>query len=310
MNEGTIKRLATVLVVVVIAWAALAGVGHLRADKATRFSLPHVDSAAVDTIVIARHGDSATLVRNAHGWTMNGHPTDSARLHDLLAGFVDTTDWGELVAESPSSYARLGVDADSGRRVRIVARGKSPVIFTSGKRTTDWSGLYVRTGNDSSVYALHSSLLGEALTRSADDWRDKRIARVQPDSVAGADIERGARGVTLKRNGGKWSLGGGPADSSAVARMLELYQSFDAMGFATDAQADSVRKAKQLARVRLRSKSGSALLAVTFDSLPSGAWVRADSGGPVYKIDAYQLAQLAPPESTFKVKKKAATKSK
>ncbi|MFI5232452.1 MAG: DUF4340 domain-containing protein [Gemmatimonadales bacterium] len=310
MNEGTIKRLVAVLAVAVIAWGALAGVGHLRADKETRFSLPRVDSAAVDTIVIARHGDSATLARNVHRWTMNGHPADSSHVHDLLAGLVDSTQWGELVAQSPSSYARLGVDADSGRRVRIVAHGKPPVDFTSGKRTTDWSGLYVRRGSDSAVYALHSSLLGEALTRGADDWRDKRIARVTPESVGSADVQRGAHSVALRKNGGKWSLGSGFADSAAVARTLELYQSFDATGFATDAQADSVRKAKPFARVKLRAKSGAALLDVTFDSSAAGAWVRADSGGPVYKIDSYQLAQLAPPESTFKRRKPAAKPKK
>ena len=303
MTDRMLKRLAGVVGIALVAWAALAGAGHLRTDRATRISLPHLDSAAIDTVVIARRGDTATLARAAHHWTMNGHPADSSHVRDLLAGFVDSTDWGELVAESPASYARLGVDADSGRHVRVVSRGGKVLDLTGGKRTSDWSGLYVRRRGDSAVYALHSSQLGEALTRSADDWRDKRIARVNPDSVASATIARGARSVTLRKDAGKWSLGAAPADSSAVARTLELYRSFDATGFATDAQADSLRKERQFARVRLRSKAGSSLLDITFDSTRSGAWARADSGGPVFKIDSYQLAQLAPPESTFKVKK-------
>jgi len=303
MSDSTIKRLMMALAIAVVAWGAFAGVSRLRADRVTRFALPRVDSGAVDTIVLARRGDTATLARGAHQWTVNGHSADSAHIHDLLAGLVDSATWGELIAESPSSYARLGVDADSGRRVRIVMRGKPAVAFTSGKRTSDWSGLYVRHGADSAVYALHSSVLGEALTRGTDDWRDKRIAQVNPDSVASAEIDRAARTALLKKAGGKWSLGGGPADSAAVGRMLELYRNFDASGFAGGAQADSIRTARQLARVRLRSKSGASMLDVIFDSTKSGAWARADSGGPVFKIDAYQLAKLAPPESTFKAQK-------
>lgn len=305
MNEATIKRLAGVLVVALVLWGALAGAGRLREDRATRFSLPRLDSAAIDTVVLARRGDTATLARAAHRWTVNGHPADSAHVHDLLGGFADSTAWGELVAQSTASYARLGVDADSGRHVRVVSHGKQALDFTSGKRTTDWSGLYVRRAGDGAVYALHSAVLGEALTRSPDDWRDKRIARVNPDSVTSADIERGARHIVLRKDAGKWSLGTAPADSSAVARTLELYRSLDASGFATDSQADSLRNAKRFARVQLRSKSGSLLLDIGFDSTASGAWARADSGGPVFKIDSYQLAQLAPAESTFKVKKVA-----
>ena len=304
MSDSTIKRLMMALAIAVVAWGAFAGVSHLRADRVTRFALPRVDSGAVDTVVLARRGDTATLARSAHKWTMNGHAADSAHVHDLLAGLVDSASWGELVAESPSSYSRLGVDADSGRRVRIAMHGKPAVTFTSGKRTTDWSGLYVRQGTDSAVYALHSSLLGEALTRGTDDWRDKRIARINPDSVGSAEIERGAHTASLRKTGSKWSLGGAAADSAAVSRLLEEYRSFDASGFASDAQADSLHTARQLARVRLKSKSGASMLDLVLDSTKSGAWARADSGGPVFKIDAYRLAQLAPAESTFKAQKR------
>lgn len=311
MSDSTIKRLMMALAIAVVAWGAFAGVSRLRADRVTRFALPRVDSGAVDTVVLARRGDTATLARSAHEWTMNGHAADSAHVHDLLAGLVDSASWGELVAESPSSYSRLGVDADSGRRVRIAMHGKPAVTFTSGKRTADWSGLYVRQGTDSAVYALHSSLLGEALTRSADDWRDKRIARVNPDSVASMVISRGGETATLEKGAGTWRLGGAPADSTTVARTLEMYRIFDATGFASDAQADSLRTARQLARVRLKSKSGASMLDLVLDSTKSGAWARADSGGPVFKIDAYQLAQLAPAESTFKTKvKKTGSKAK
>lgn len=304
MKEITIKRLAGVLLGALIVWGVLAGAGRLREDRAPRFSLPHVDSAAIDTIALERRGDTATLARHAHVWRVNGFPVDNEHVHDLLRGLVDSAEWGELVAENPSSYARLGVGADSGLRLRVVSHGKQVVDVTSGKRTTDWTGIYLRRNGDSAVYALHSALLGEALTRPADDWRDKRIARINPDSVATVDVQRGARRTMLQRAGVKWTVEAEPADSAAVAGMLDLYKTFDATGFASAAQADSLRPANRVAAVRLRSKSGALLLGIRFDSTAGGGWARADSGGPVFKIDPYQLAHLAPAESTFKTRKK------
>lgn len=304
MKETTLKRLAGVLVGALIVWVVLAAAGRLHEDRATRFSLPHVDSATIDTIVLARRGDTATLARNARMWRVNGYPADSAHVHDLLSGLADTSGWGELVAQSPSSYGRLGVGPDSGRRLRVVGHGKQLVDVTSGRRTSDWSGIYLRRHGDSAVYALHSALLGEALTRPADDWRDKQIARVTPDSVASAELQRGGKRLTLRREGARWNIQSAPADSAAVAAMLDLYRNFDATGFADAAQADSLHNARPLGSVQLRSKSGSLLLGMRFDSTAAGGWVRADSGGPEFKVDAYQLAHLVPPESTFTARAK------
>ena len=310
MSQTSIRRLAGVLVAALVVWGALAASTRLREDRASRFTLARVDTASIDTIALERRGDTAVLTRAPHGWMVNGHAADSAHTHDLLTGLADTADWGELIAERPSSYARLGVDADSGRHVRVVGHGRQLLEFTSGKRTADWSGVYLRRGGDSAVYGLHSGPLGELLTFTADDWRDKRIARVVPESVATAEIQRGGRRVSLRRAGTRWTFGGSPADSSAVATTLGLYRTLDASGFANAAQADSLRGAKPVATVHLRSKTGALLLGLAFDSTAGGAWARADSGGPVFKVDPYQLAHLAPPESTLSVKKTKTKTSK
>jgi hypothetical protein len=56
--------------------------------------------------------------------------------------------------------------------------------------------------------------------------------------------------------------------------------------------------------VRLLGAAGTPLVALAFHSAKSGFWVRADSGGTIYRLEAYSADQLTPPDSTFRPKKK------
>ena len=75
----------------------------------------------------------------------------------LLSGLADTARQTEMVAETKASHARLGVDADSGRRVRVV----------------------IRRPDGDVAYSLRGSL-ALTLDRSADDWRDERVVITEP----------------------------------------------------------------------------------------------------------------------------------
>ncbi|HTR77959.1 MAG TPA: DUF4340 domain-containing protein, partial [Gemmatimonadaceae bacterium] len=289
-----------------VLWAVLALTRHVRADTASRFTLPRVDTAAIDTITLQKPGDSVTLARAARGrWTVNAHPADSARVSDLLRVLADTSSWGELAAESRQSYAGLGVGSDSGQRVRVMSHGKVLLDITTGKRTSDAKGIYLRRGTDSAVYALHGANVGDPFSRTVDDWRDKRIASIAPDSVVTAEVHRGSASYTVRRAKAGWTIDAGPAaDSSSVANWLVSFQNLSASGFATPAQADSAHFGKPRAAITIRGKGTVPLLSLAFDSTAGGVWARADSGGPVYRVDTWQLGQLVPAESTLKAKRK------
>ena len=306
MSETAIKRLGLALLLALALWGLLALISRAREDRVSRIHLARVDTAAVDTVTLGRKADSLVLARGAAGaWSVNGHAADTARVHEFLRALDDSAVWGEVAAESRASHGRLGVDADSGRQVRVRGHGRALLDLTVGKRTSDWAGVYMRRGAEDAVYALHSAALADAFTRGIDDWRDKRITHVVADSVAVAEVHRGGAAITLKRDGAKWSLGSGAAaDSGAVARLLDAYTDLNASGFATTAQLDSAHFSSPRGRVKFLSKTGAVLAALAFDSTANGIWVRADTGGTVFRVDPWQLGRLAPPESTFKAKKK------
>lgn len=313
MSTKQLVRFATALAVLVIAWGVLALVRRPAEDRPGTLALAHVDTAAVDSIVLVRGRETTAVRRTANKhWLAGGFAADSATIHSFLIGLVDTARSTELVAERRSSQARLGVDADSGERVTVFARGTPRLALVAGKRTPDYGGVYVRSAASDATYALHGAL-SDPLARPIDDWRDKRVVAVVPESVATVNVDRSGRAYALRRSGGKWEFTSGtPADSSAVSTLLGDFRDVRATGFATRAQADSIDFSKPERRTRLLSKSSRVLADLVFDSTAAGTWVRADSGGAVFKLDSWLWGRLAPVESTLVVRKsvtKSVTKS-
>jgi hypothetical protein len=299
MSDGLLKRLGVVLLVIVVAWAALALFRRTTQDRFVSLAIPRVDTAAVERVTLSRAHDTATLTRAAAGrWRVNGFPADSGATATLVRALADTAERTELVAESRGSHPRLGVDADSGTHIRVAVRGGAVPLELIGGKRTDAMGIYVRRPADSAVYALHGMLV-TPLTRAVDDWRDKRVATVIPDSVATVELQRAGRMVRLERKDTVWMLAGKPANGPAVVELLGQFHPLTAGSIASQVQADSVRFGKTARHVTLRSRAGVALLALSVDST-AGAWLRADTGGVVYRIDPWMLTRLTPAESTFK----------
>jgi Domain of unknown function (DUF4340) len=304
MSRSLLQRLLLVLVGALVLWGVAAITRRSRQDRTIAFAIPHVDTAAVDTVSISSPHDTILLGRGPGGtWRVNDQAAAATEVNDLLRALVDTTAWGELVAQSAASQARLGVAADSAKRLRVASHGRTVLNLLTGKQTSDYGGVYVRRDGEDAVYALHGGF-ASALVRAPDDWRDKRIAGVAADSVATIEVQRGASRYTLRRSGKSWQVGAhADADSAAVARVLETYGDLRASGFATPAQADSADFRHPVRRTRIVSKSGGTLVSLVFDSSSSGVWTRADSGGTVFRLDAWMLDQLTPAESSFRKKR-------
>jgi hypothetical protein len=295
MTKQQVTRLVGAFGIALLLWGVLAIMRRPPNDRAERLTLPKVDTAAVDTVVLG----ATTLVRQDKSWRANGYPAASDAIAELLRGLADTGAWSELVAESKTSYGRLGVGADSGQHVRVIARGKTVLDLITGKRTQDYGGVYLRLANAEPVYALHGGI-ASAVTKTADDWRDKRIVAIAPESVATVAIQHGKKSYVLRRANGGWKFADGrDADSTAVNTLLGSYKDLNASGFAppSDFQAGALH-------AKITSNSGAAVANFAFDSTTTGVYLRADSGGVVFKIEPWVLGQLMPADSTLRPKKK------
>jgi uncharacterized protein DUF4340 len=306
MNTKQLVRLALVLVVALLLWGAAALASKRNQEGSARPTLlPRIDTSAVDSVVITGPRDSAVLVRarkGANGWVVNGKPTDQAAVADLLKALADTAQSPELVAQSPASHARLRVSADSGRRVRVVQRGRTVADLIAGKQTLENDGIYLRRTGAPEVYVLRSGL-ASAFGRSADDWRNHTIAGVLPDSVSAIQISRGAKSYSLKRQGSQWLFASGAAaDSAKVAELLSSYREVKASGFGSPALQD----AKPKRTARLLNRQGHPLLSLVVDSTASGIWLRINPGtgsgasGEAYRLESWTADQLTPADTTLR----------
>lgn len=305
MSKATVVRIAVALAIALVAWGALALVHGPVSDRPASLALPRIDSAQVDTIVLAKGRDTTVLVRGAARgvWTANGYRADSSAVASLLGGLADTARHTELVSEGRGMHAQLGVTPDSGTSVRVDAHGTAVLDLMTGKPAGDGSGVYVRLANADPVYALHGALAA-ALNRGTNGWRDTRIASVVPDSVGAIAIRRKAS-YTVKREPNGWRFASGAAvDTSAVSSLLGQYRDFRASGFAAGGSSDSTTKRAAPIHVTLEDRHGKPLFGLTIDSAASAVTARADTGGVRFLVSPWQLRELAPAESTLVMKKK------
>ena len=302
MTSKQLARLAIVLVALLLLWgaASLARRGSRSPSASDRFAIPPVAGDSVDSVIITRPADTTLLVRrDSVAWTVNGHPATQSAIQELFSALADTARRTELVAGRTSSHSALGVDSAKGARVRIV-RGDSTVAdLVQGNRGPGLDGGYFRTARDSAVY-LVSGNLAQALERSQDEWRDRRIAGVAADSVARIEVSRGKRSYAVRRDGARWVVESKPADSAAVAGLLADYKQVEAAGFATKAQADSAKFARPDRRAALLRADGTPLVTLAFDSTANGFWVKAGGDSTVYRVDSWFADRLAPADSALR----------
>jgi len=257
---------------------------------------PPLMAADVDSIVL-QGGDSVVLVKQSPtAWTVNGHRAVTADVTDLLQALKDTAR-PELVAQDVSSFARLQVDSATGHWLRVFHDGKPVVQLIAGARGSDYQSTYVRRPGDAHVFLWRGALVSLA-GRHAEDWRDKRIATLEPDSITALDVERGKERYTLKRAAKTWTVNGRATDSAAVRRYLERLKSITAAGFATPKQVDSTQALRPRRRLGVRSSRG-LLLSLAFDSIPAAFVVRhlggvGGEGATVYRMNTWDVDAVTP----------------
>jgi hypothetical protein len=305
MSPKTLLRIGIVLGVLLLAWGGMALVRRARTDQPRGIHLPRLKEGEVDRIVMARPADTVVLTRTAAGeWQTGGAPVSEPEIESFFSALDDTTAGSELVAQSPSEHERMGVDSAKAKRLTLSSGGKPLFELWLGNHGPDFEGYFVRRPTEPEVYLYHGQFATLADQR-VSDWRDPVIARLKPDSIAAVDVIRGSKRWSVRKAGPSWTLAGGKGaavDSAAMARYLEQFAEIRAVGFPERNQADSARFTPPARRLTLLGADNHPLLALVFDSTYGGFWVRADSGGPLYKLDAQRANQLTPPDSSLRKK--------
>jgi hypothetical protein len=303
MTAKQVRRIALALVVAVFLWGLSEMIGG-RSDEIEELEvLPSLTAAEVDTFVLARTDDTVRLARSPEGeWTVNGYPASASAVEGLFQAMAEPAGAG-LVARSGSSHERMGVDAASAGRLRIVRGDQTDVDLLIGNQGRPFQSVYVRPEGDDRVYLLKGGIALQ-LDRSVTDWRDKGIVRLMPGDIARVEVERGSASYALARDGEGWTLDGAAADNAAVEDLLRLYRNVEAQGraFATPAEADSADFSQPDARLTVLGADGNRLAALVFDSAAAGYWVRHARGGTVYQMYGWKVDEILPIDTTLRAR--------
>src|SRR5207245_894999 len=120
-----------------------------RSDRITAsLALAPVSEATTDRVTITRGADTAVLAKGTDtAWTVNGYAASRQAMTDLFAALRDSTP-AELAAESPGSFARLGVDSMGGRWIRVAGGGCWSSTAGSWRWASPRPGRLTRSGRD------------------------------------------------------------------------------------------------------------------------------------------------------------------
>jgi hypothetical protein len=293
-----LKLIATGLAVLLLLWGGSELLSRGSDTVTTAFAVPALAPTDVDTVSAIKGADTIVLVKQSlTEWTVNGHRAALDAVSALFQALKDTA-LPELVAQDSSSFRRLGVDSAAGRRVRFRSGSAVRLELVVGSRGPDVQSAYVRRPGDTHVYLWRGRLVS-AVDRPADEWRDRRIAALAPESLSVLTVERGKDRYTLQRGPQHWALNGAATDSAAVARYLERLRVITAAGFATPREVDSIKAVRPTRRLVVRGTRGSVVLTLAFDSTATGFVVRhlaglGGEGATVYRMNQWDVDGLTP----------------
>jgi Domain of unknown function (DUF4340) len=300
MSTDRLKQLAIALAVLVFLWGAVEILRDGFDTGEEVFALGQVTPASVDSVVIERSADTVRLVKRADDWAVNGYRADSASVAQLFEQLSDTIT-AELAGENPATHGRFEVDDATGRKLRMYGNGEVLLDLVVGKRGKDFQSVYVRRPGEDDVYLL-STRVATYVDRGFDDWRNKVIAAVEPDSVSRIDILRGGREYAITRTSDTtWTVDGREADRDEVTRILDQFRKLNATGFPDAAQQDSVRFDPADRRAVLRDAADHVLLDIALDSMVGGFWARRTGDSVVYRLDTFRVNQMTPADSTVRI---------
>jgi hypothetical protein len=298
MSATQLRVIALTLMLLISGWLGARLLSHKSDVIRGRLMLPPVKAEQTDSIVIRHGADTLRLVRAGTAWTVNGYRAGREPVGQLFLAFIDTT-VPDLAAVSPSSFQRMGVDSSSGYWLRVWSGGQPTVKLVIGALAPQASSGYVRREGSDSILLWRGNLVDLA-RRQVNEWRDRQIGAVVPESVFSVTVTA-RRSYGLRRSGTTWRFAtGGAADSGRVAGLLALYRGFSASGFGTAAQADSGKKPAARRTLALVGAGGAKLLELTFDSSSTGLWARRTGDDNVYRVDAWRLNSFVPPDSALR----------
>jgi len=234
MSEQALKRVFGGLAILVVLWigsfwlSGRPGAGP-STDGGVAALFQRLNETTLNAVRIASPVETVSLQASGGSWTVNGYRADSIsvlRLQTALAA----GEVGGVVANNPNNHARMGLVTDSAWAVDFTLTDGTTVSLLVGEGGPIAPSAYVRLPDEDAVVVV-SGDFRPSVVRPLLDWRDKTILRVDSTAVVQLVLETDEGTYVTERTDDTWSVAGEPANSIAVAGVLQELSDLLASGF-------------------------------------------------------------------------------
>jgi len=201
----------------------------------------------VRKLIIARdNGQTVEIDRDGDHWKIvkpEPYTADDMAVRTALSTLVNARA-ADFIADAPGNVAQYGLEKPHLTATVMLKNGEQQsMLFGFKQNEQGKSGIYVRRGERAPVYTVAEYVMS-SLDKSALDFRDKTIVKVDPESVETVKVKNSDGEFTLKRAavgtgaGGKWNVivGGktSEGDVPVVERLLNQFRDLKGTSIAAD----------------------------------------------------------------------------
>jgi hypothetical protein len=295
MSERALRALLGTVVGLGILWLAISffprggrGPGEVSNTLAEFFQGITTESATAIRFRSPGNNEVVELTRQGPEWGVNGFRTDSASLARFWEA-MGNAEVGDLVATNPANHARMGLAADSAWTLEVDAAGESRSLLV-GNAGARYGTAFVRLPAEDNVYLLEGNVRSQ-LTRSLNDWRNKRMASVDTAAVSRIEVEREEGGFVLVRSDSLWVFeDGGETNVTTVRGILGELARLDASGFYEAGDSLAARGGS----IRALDGEGSLRLVLELGAGDGDRWARVSGDSITYRLASWRAGRLFP----------------
>ncbi|MGB8413110.1 MAG: DUF4340 domain-containing protein [Candidatus Binatus sp.] len=297
-------------------------VNDLRLRDLMAFKLDDVRKLIIardngQTIEIDRDGDHWKIVKPAP------YAADDMAVRTALSTLVNAKA-SDFIADAPGNVTQYGLEKPHLTATVVLKNGEQQSMLFGFKQSEQGkSGIYVRRGERAPVYAVAGYVMS-SLDKSALDFRNRTIVKVDPEAVATVKVKNSDGDFTLQRAAADWNvIAGGKtteADVPVVERLLNQLRDLKAQSIVADPMpsAQPFGLDNPAAEITLVGKDGKELGAVKLAKIsvkPTTPPIPGEPAGPrteyyasssaskaVFSLSDFSFAQLNKPAPLYMAK--------
>lgn len=246
------------------------------------------DGDTTEHIQVKQNNIESNLEKESSGWKIASNSASEEIVKNFFSA-LQQTDSGNIVSKSTVHDGEYLLASDSGIFLTLENPSKKET-FVIGKEGPENGSFYIKKLTSNNVY-LAQGPLKDAIKITPDDWRNKTIVNLTPETIYSIDVS-GAKGFTLKKQESKWVLiknnASEQVEESKISSILSKFAPLEGRGFLTEEEQHKFNNGKKES-ITLKDKDQKILVQLEFMDEEGDQWMKKKDSNDILKVSGYKL---------------------